>query len=90
MSMPTVGELVRRTAERLAAPELVSQDPQMEARELIAHALGVAPRDLPRKHDDVLDSRTHDAFLGLDANPGLIVSRGPFGDGWEVGLSWSF
>src|SRR5207244_9848939 len=65
MSAPTVAELIRRTAERLAAPELVSEDPVMEARELIAHALGMLPRDLPRKHDDVLDARSHDAFLGL-------------------------
>ena len=32
----------------------------------------------------------HDAFLGLDANPGLVVSRGPLGDGLELGLSWNF
>jgi release factor glutamine methyltransferase len=65
MSAPTVGELIRRTADRLAAPELVSEDPLMEARELVAHALGVVPRDLARKHDDVLDARTHDVFLSL-------------------------
>jgi release factor glutamine methyltransferase len=65
MSAPTVAELIRRTADRLAAPELVSEDPEMEARELIAHALGLLPRELPRKEADVLDARTHDAFLGL-------------------------
>jgi membrane-associated phospholipid phosphatase len=31
----------------------------------------------------------HDAFLGIGAQPGLVVSRGPDGDGWEVGLVWN-
>jgi release factor glutamine methyltransferase len=61
----TVAELIRRTAERLAAPELVSEDAQMEARELIAHALEVLPKDLPARASEVLDARTHDVFLGL-------------------------
>jgi len=30
-------ELLRQTAARLAAPELVSEDPRSEARELLAH-----------------------------------------------------
>ncbi len=32
----------------------------------------------------------HDAFLGLDSNPALIVSPGPEGSGWAIGLAWSF
>ena len=31
----------------------------------------------------------HDAFLGLGAQPGVVVSRGPDGEGWEVGLVWN-
>jgi release factor glutamine methyltransferase len=65
MTLPTVGELVRHTRDRLAAPELVSEDPLMEARELLAHALGVLPRELEARSAQRLDARTHDAFLGL-------------------------
>ena len=85
MSAPTVAELIRRTAARLAAPELVSEDPAMEARELIAHALGVLPRDLPRKHDDVLDARTHDVFLGLLARRLALEPTGYIVGAIEVG-----
>ena len=44
----TVGELLQHTAARLAAPELLSEDPVQEARELVAHALGVFLRTFPR------------------------------------------
>ena len=42
----TVGELLQHTAARLAAPELLSEDPVQEARELVAHegAAVVRPR----------------------------------------------
>lgn len=32
----------------------------------------------------------HDAFLGLGSGPEVLVSGGPDGDGWEVGLAWGF
>jgi hypothetical protein len=32
----------------------------------------------------------HDAFLGLEENPQIIASPGPDGDGWALGLAWSF
>lgn len=65
MTPPTIGELVRHTRDRLAAPELLSEDPQMEARELVAFALGVLPEELEARASRRLDARTHDAFLGL-------------------------
>ena len=43
----TAAELMEEAARRLAAPEQLSEDPQTEARELLAHALGVVPRELP-------------------------------------------
>ena len=30
----------------------------------------------------------HDAFLGLGNGPEIVVSSGPDGDGWELGLVW--
>jgi HemK-like putative methylase len=58
-----VHELIERTAARLAAPELLSEDPRHEARELIAHALGLEPRQLDEKAPIL--AHGHDAFLEL-------------------------
>jgi release factor glutamine methyltransferase len=50
----TVEELVRAVTERMRAPELLSEDPQQEARELVAHALGTIPEQLgPRARQEV-------------------------------------
>src|ERR1700694_3313190 len=50
----TVDELVRAVTERMRAPELLSEDPQQEARELVAHALGTIPEQLgPRARQEV-------------------------------------
>lgn len=65
MNARTVGELIHRTRDRLSAPELVSEDPAMEARELVAHALGVLPRELEARLAQPIDARTHDLFLSL-------------------------
>ncbi|TMA89351.1 MAG: peptide chain release factor N(5)-glutamine methyltransferase [Deltaproteobacteria bacterium] len=75
----TVGELVHHTALRLSAPELLSEDPGQEARELVAHALGVLPAELPDQASNCVDSRQHGEFMRLlsrrlDAEPtGYIV-----------------
>ena len=61
----TVGELVQHTAKRLAAPELLSEDPQQEAQELVAHALGVLPAELPDRWQGALDSVHHGKFMRL-------------------------
>jgi len=61
----TVGELVQHTAKRLAAPELLSEDPQQEAQELVAHALGVLPAELPDRWQGALDSVHHGEFMRL-------------------------
>jgi HemK-like putative methylase len=61
----TVGELLQHTAARLAAPELLSEDPQQEARELVAHALAVLPRDLPSRMQATVDSDQHGEFMRL-------------------------
>jgi len=61
----TVGELVQHTAKRLAAPELLSEDPQQEAQELVAHALGLLPAELPDRWQGVLDSVHHGEFMRL-------------------------
>jgi hypothetical protein len=58
-----VHELIERTAARLAAPELLSEDPRHEALELIAHALGLEPRQLDEKSPIL--AHGHDAFLEL-------------------------
>jgi release factor glutamine methyltransferase len=75
----TVGELVQHTAKRLAAPELLSEDPQQEARELVAYALGELPAQLPERWQGAVDSGHHGEFMRLlsrrlDAEPtGYIV-----------------
>lgn len=61
----TVGELLHRTAARLSAPELLSEDPQQEARELVAHTLGVPPAELPRQVDTAVDAVQHGEFMRL-------------------------
>ncbi|TMB36111.1 MAG: peptide chain release factor N(5)-glutamine methyltransferase [Deltaproteobacteria bacterium] len=61
----TVGELVQHTAKRLAAPELLSEDPQQEAQELVAHALGLLPAELPDRWQSALDSVHHGEFMRL-------------------------
>ncbi len=65
MTPRSIEELLQRTAERLAAPELVSEDPQMEARELVAHALGVLPKQLRAHLHDSVDPRVHGEFMRL-------------------------
>ncbi len=59
----TVAELLQHTAQRLAAPELVSEDPQQEARELLAHALGTVPARL--RADTSVDPHAHGEFIRL-------------------------
>ena len=59
----TVGELVERTALRLSAPELLSEDPRQEARELVAHALGTVPAVL--RATDAVDAHAHGEFIRL-------------------------
>jgi len=61
----TVGELLHHTAARLAAPELLSEDPRQEARELVAHALGVVPGELGPRLDATVDSTRHGEFMRL-------------------------
>jgi release factor glutamine methyltransferase len=61
----TVGELVQHTAARLAAPELLSEDPEQEARELVAYSLGALPQELTRRSRDPVGSREHGEFIGL-------------------------
>jgi HemK-like putative methylase len=61
----TVGELLDRAALRLAAPELLSEDPRQEARELVAHALGVLPADLGARRESPVDASQHGEFMRL-------------------------
>jgi release factor glutamine methyltransferase len=61
----TVGELLHHTAARLAAPEQLSENPQQEARELLAHALGVVPADLEQRTHAAVDSNQHGEFMRL-------------------------
>ena len=61
----TVGELLSHTAARLAAPELLSEDPQQEARELVAHALGVLPAELSPQVAAAVDAVQHGEFMRL-------------------------
>ena len=61
----TVGELVHHTALRLSAPELLSEDPGQEARELVAHALGMLPAALPDQASSWVDSGQHGEFMRL-------------------------
>jgi release factor glutamine methyltransferase len=59
----TVDELLKRTAQRLSAPELLSENPLTEARELLAHAFGIIPRNL--EPGATVDMHVHDDFLRL-------------------------
>ena len=59
----TVGELLHHTAARLSAKELVSEDPRQEARELLAHALGILPAQL--RPDAPVAAPQHGEFLRL-------------------------
>lgn len=59
----TVTELLQHTAQRLAAPELVSEDPHQEARELLAHALGTLPARL--RGAEMIDPHGHGEFIRL-------------------------
>jgi release factor glutamine methyltransferase len=61
----TVGELVQHTAKRLAAPELLSEDPRQEAQELVAYALGVLPAELHVRWQGTVDSGHHGEFMRL-------------------------
>ena len=61
----TVGELLHHAALRLAAPELLSEDPRQEARELVAHALGVVPADLGAGMESAVDASQHGEFMRL-------------------------
>ena len=65
MSLPTVAELLDAATERMRAPELLSEDPVQEARELVAHALGVLPAQLGGMARERLDARAHGDFLRL-------------------------
>lgn len=65
MSPLTIGELLQHTSERLAARELLSEDPQQEARELLAHALGTVPALLRDQLRDPVDPRVHGEFMRL-------------------------
>jgi len=73
----TVDELLHHTAQRLSARELLSEDPQQEARELLAHALGTVPAGL--RGAEIVDAQAHGEFIRLlarrlDAEPtGYIV-----------------
>jgi len=61
----TVGELLDRAALRLAAPELLSEDPRQEARELVAHALAILPADLGARMESAVDATQHGEFMRL-------------------------
>ena len=58
----TVAELLREAAARLAVPEQLSEDPQSEARELLAHVLGIKPGQIP---DGAIEQKPRAAFDGL-------------------------
>lgn len=59
----TVDELVQRTAQRLADPKLLSENPLQEARELVAHAMTTLPAFLVA--DAAVDPHAHGMFLRL-------------------------
>jgi release factor glutamine methyltransferase len=61
----TVEELLHHTAHRLSAPEQLSEDPQQEARELLAHALGTLPAKLRERADHPVDPHEHGEFMRL-------------------------
>jgi methylase of polypeptide subunit release factors len=79
MTALTVDELLQRTAERLSAPELLSEDPHQEARELVAHALGILPSQLRAHAHEAINAEQHGALMRLlarrlDAEPtGYLV-----------------
>ena len=60
----SVGELLHHAALRLAAPELLSEDPRQEARELVAHALGVVPAELGTRMESPVDATQQLSELG--------------------------
>ncbi len=65
MTARTVEELLQRTRERLSAPELLSEDPHQEARELVAHALGIVPAQLPARMHQAITPAEHGEFMRL-------------------------
>jgi release factor glutamine methyltransferase len=65
VNAPTIGELLEATVERMRAPELLSEDSRQEARELVAHALGILPAQLESCAQEHLDARAHGDFLRL-------------------------
>ena len=65
MSVHTVGELLEHTAERLAVPELLSEDPEHESRELLAHALGVLPKALTARRGELASAQVHGELMRL-------------------------
>lgn len=46
---PTVAALLEAVTAQMRAPELLSEDPRHEAGELVAHALGLLPAQLPAR-----------------------------------------
>jgi release factor glutamine methyltransferase len=60
-----VGELLQHTAERLADPAQLSEDPMTEARELLAHALQILPRQLEARLAEPVDAQVHGEFMRL-------------------------
>ncbi len=62
---PTVGELWAALAERMRAPEMYSEGPRHEAAELLAHALGLLPRDLEARIESRITEAEHSALLGI-------------------------
>src|SRR5258706_3410554 len=60
-----VAELLKHTEGRLAAPEQLSEAPKQEARELVAHALGALPAELPKRENELVDAHIHGEFLRL-------------------------
>lgn len=65
MGTHTVQELLEHAAERLAAPEQYSEDPLQEARELLAHALGVLPAQLSSRLAERVDAQGDGELLRL-------------------------
>jgi len=75
-SAHTVGELLAHTAGRLAAPELLSEDPQQESRELLAHALGIVPGQLAPRLGELASAHAHGELLRLLARRLLAEPTG--------------
>jgi release factor glutamine methyltransferase len=63
--LPTVGELLEATTERMRSKELLSEDPSQEARELVAFALGVLPAQLEGRKGQRISVREHGEFLRI-------------------------